>query len=115
MVILVEQTRRRCFIGETWPIWPAVTHEQCRSNAGGGKVDLRMDSLALRNVLTWHFNLHVTKFSLGIASEQRLLSDRRPWYRVSLVYLRPLNLSEKLPEILSIYLASLKPSLGASG
>jgi hypothetical protein len=54
---------RRCFIRETWPIWPTVTREQCsRSNAGGGKVDLRMDSLALSNVLTWHFNLHVTKF-----------------------------------------------------
>ena len=30
------------------------------SNAGRGKVDPRMDSLALSNVLTWHFNLPVT-------------------------------------------------------
>jgi hypothetical protein len=51
---------------------------------GPGKVDLRMDSLALSNVLPWHFNLHITNFYLDIASEQRLLSGRRPLHRMSL-------------------------------
>jgi hypothetical protein len=44
-----------------------------------------MDSLALSNVLMWHFNLYVTKFYLDIASEQRLLSSQRPQLRMSLV------------------------------
>lgn len=50
-----------CVIGETWPIWVGG---YARANAGvlqgRGKVDPRMDSLALSNVPTWHFNLRIT-------------------------------------------------------
>ena len=47
-----------------------------RANArvmqGRGKVDPRMDSLALSNVLTWHFQSSRHLVYLDIASEQKI-------------------------------------------
>jgi hypothetical protein len=53
----MEQNREAVLSERPGQYGSAVTHEQMQ---GRGKVDPRMDSLALSNVPTWHFNLRIT-------------------------------------------------------